>query len=228
MKKLNIFDDRLAKFILCVIVICSMYIVPTLIYSALINVIKHEMLCNVISNVIYTLLLILVFYKELVSEFKLFKSNFKETITKSFKWYFIGLCLMLVFNLILTRFLGGISNNEQTIREYINIYPLYTLISVMIVAPISEELIFRKSIMRTTNNKWIGSIICGLLFGFAHVIDYVYDSPISVLYMLPYAALGFVFAMMDYENKSVYPSILYHSFHNTFSFIAIILMGLLG
>ena len=228
MKKFKIFDERIASAVLCFIVVSSLYIVPSYINIPVSYVIKNADVSSLISNLIYVLLLILIFYKELKREFALFKNSIKKMLSKGFKWYFLGICLLIAINLVLTTKLGGISDNEIGVREYIYNHPLLALMSVMIIAPLSEEIIFRKSVMRTTNNKYIGSIISGVLFGLAHVISYVGADPVKLLYLLPYAALGFVFAMMDYENKNLFPSVAYHSIHNTVSYIIVMALYYFG
>jgi len=227
MKKFNIFDSKFEKIVLCIIVVLSMFIVPSYIGIFLESFIDNIMLCDLLANFLYCSILLIIFYKELKSEFKSFKNRIKESISDSFKWYFVGILIMIVSNFLLIYFLGGISDNEEGVREYISNYPLYAFLSVSVFAPVIEEIVFRKSIMRTTKNKYLGSIISALLFGLAHVVAYIPDSILNILYLVPYAGLGFGFAMMNYENKSIFNSIVYHSIHNTFSFIIIVFNSLL-
>ena len=228
MKKFELFDKRFANIVLCFIIVCSLYFVPSYINIPVSYVIKNEDLSSLISTIIYTILLILVFYKVLKKEFIIFKNNFKKNLSSGFKWYFLGVCLLIIINLILTFKMGGISDNETGVRDYIFKTPFLAAISIIMIAPISEEIIFRKSVMNTTKNKWIGSTISGILFGLAHVISYVAGDFTKLLYLLPYAALGFVFAMMDYENKNTFTSIMYHCFHNSISFFLIISLYYFG
>lgn len=228
MKKFEIFDKRFANIVLCFIVVCSLYFVPSYINIPVSYVIKNDEASSLVSSIIYTLLLIILFNKELRKEFLVFKNNFKKNISSGFKWYFLGICLLIVINLILTYKLGGISDNETGVRDYIYNFPLIAVISIAIIAPISEEIIFRKSVMKTTKNKWIGSTISGLLFGLAHVISYISTDYTKLLYLLPYASLGFVFAMMDYENRNTFTSIIYHCIHNSISYLLIISLYYFG
>lgn len=225
----KIYNDNKFVFniIMCVFVVYSLFVVPSYFAKIIHYVIIDEMLCTVIGDIIYTLLLILLYFKELKKEFIVFKSNFKKNIINGFKWYFVGICFMIAVNLFIAYKIGNISDNETLVREYIFSYPFLSAISVMIIAPISEEIIFRKSIMNASNNKYIGIILCELIFGLAHVIGYI-EGYMDLIYILPYACLGCSFAIMDYENKNVFTSMFFHSFHNTFSFIMIIVASSLG
>lgn len=227
MKKFNLFDSKFEKIVFCIIVVLSMFILPGYIGALLHKIIDNSLVCDLLSNAIYCALLILIFYKELINEFKIFKTKIKENIFSSFKWYFVCILIMLISNYILIITLGGISNNETDVRAYIIENPWFSFLSVVVFAPVIEEIVFRKSITRTTNNKYLGSIIAGLLFGLAHVIAYIPEDIFNILYFIPYAGLGFGFAMMNYENKSVFNSITYHCIHNAFSFFLIVFNSIL-
>ncbi len=228
-KIIKIYNDNKLVFdiVICLLCIISLFVVPSF-FAVLINyVINSEMVSSILSDIIYTILLLLIFKDSLIKEFKIFKKSLKKSLSIGTKYYIIGICFMIAINLVITFKLGAISTNESLVREYIVKYSIYALISVMVIAPLTEELIFRKSIMNTTKNKYIGTIISGLIFGLVHVISYI-ESPIDLVYILPYAALGCSFAYMDYECKSIYPSILFHSFHNTLSFCLVLFASSVG
>lgn len=96
--------------------------------------------------------------------------------------------------------------------------PILSLISISIIAPISEELIFRKSLQPIIKNKWVYVIVSGLLFGGAHLLTNILSGTLRVVdlvYILPYASLGSAFALMDNETKTTFSSIIIHAIHNT-------------
>ena len=91
------------------------------------------------------------------------------------------------------------------------------MIDISILAPLVEEIVFRKTINTIINNKWIGAIISGILFGMAHIMVNLTSNTFNVtdlLYILPYAALGINFYLMDCEVKSTFGSIVIHGMHN--------------
>ena len=76
---------------------------------------------------------------------------------------------MVFFNLIIITFLKDISANETQVRELLYKNPIPTMINIVLLAPILEELIFRKSLAPILKNRWVYVIISGLLFGSAHI-----------------------------------------------------------
>ncbi len=89
------------------------------------------------------------------------------------------------------------------------------LICAGILAPITEEITFRKAFKNVFKSKWIFVMISGLVFGILHVINFDLKTSLEILYILPYGILGASFAYMDYEINSTYPSIFMHMIHNT-------------
>lgn len=162
-----------------------------------------------------TLILYLLYRKELKTEWKRFTSKFGKNMDTAFKYYFIGLFGMMIFNLIINFILklGG-PQNEQNVQSMIDASPWLMLICAGLLAPITEELVFRKAFKNVFTNKWLFVIISGLVFGALHVIGYNLKSPLEILYILPYGILGASFAYMDYELESVFPSISMHMLHN--------------
>ena len=132
---------------------------------------------------------------------------------------------MFFFNIIINFVLklGG-PQNEKNVQSMIHSSPFVMLICAGLFAPIVEELIFRKSFKNVFSNKWVFVIISGLIFGGLHVIDYTFQNPLEILYILPYGILGGTFAYMDYEMNSVFPSITMHMLHNTLLTILSILV----
>jgi membrane protease YdiL (CAAX protease family) len=125
---------------------------------------------------------------------------------------------MIFFNVIIAIFLGGVSSNESQVREMLYNNVFFTMISISIYAPLSEELIFRKSLRPLINNKWIYIIVSGLLFGGAHILtNFIQNTFVltDLIYILPYGCLGAYFALMDYESKTTFSSIVIHALHNT-------------
>ena len=179
------------------------------------------------SNTTYTLLTLfsdicifiigLVLYgKELIKEWKTFKKKPGENFDIAFKYYFIGLAIMIGSNIIINFILKlGNSQNEQAVQGLIKTNPWLMLLFAGLFAPIIEELVFRKSLKNVLKNKYLFIFISGFVFGLLHIIGYNLKTPLELLYIIPYGALGVMFALMDYKINSTYPSIFMHMFHNT-------------
>ena len=133
---------------------------------------------------------------------------------------------MVFFNLIVMILLKNISSNESQVREMLYNNVFLSMISISIIAPISEEIIFRKSIRPLINNRWVYVVVCGLLFGGAHILTNVLSGEFVIsdlIYVLPYACLGGSFALMDYNTKTTFSSIVIHSLHNTITGIMLLI-----
>ena len=78
----------------------------------------------------------------------------------------------------------------------------------------TEEIVFRKCFKKAFPNKWIFIILSALVFGSLHVITTM-TSPLELLYIIPYGALGASFAMMYQKTGTIYTSVAMHMFHNT-------------
>ena len=188
------------------------------------------------SNTTYTLLTLFadiciltialfLYGKELVQEWKTFKKKPGENFDIAFKYYFIGLAIMIGSNILINFILKlGNSQNEQAVQSLIKTAPWLMLIFAGLFAPIIEEIVFRKSLRNVIKNKYIFIFVSGFIFGLLHIIGYNLKTPLELLYIIPYGALGFMFALMDYKVDSTYPSIFMHMFHNiTLTLLSIIL-----
>ena len=134
---------------------------------------------------------------------------------------------MIFFNLLISVFLGGVSSNEEQVREMLFSSPITSLLSISIIAPISEELIFRKSLQPVLKNKWVYIVVSGVLFGMAHLLTNILSGEFvltDLFYLLPYGSLGSAFALMDNETKTVFSSIVIHALHNTATAILLLVL----
>ena len=219
----------ITNLILCLFSLCCIILVPLTLRLLLGKLIEESAYSTLLTNSISFIILFLIYYKDLVLEAKIFKNNFKENIKIAFKYYGIGLLCMIISNAILMILLKNISANETEVREMLHASPIISLISICILAPLTEELIFRKSARPLINNRWIYAIVCGLLFGLAHILINFMSGVFVItdlLYIIPYGSLGFAFALMDYDTNTTFSSIFIHAFHNTLT--AIMLLTMLG
>lgn len=192
--------------------------------------ILYQFICDVAYMGIVFMIYKNTIIKNLKDYFKKFSINFEE----SFKYYFIGLLIMIGSNLIITLFFPQATpGNEETLREYIDNYPLYMIFATIVNAPFIEELIFRKSmkdifLVRYNNKvtKYLYILCSGLLFGSLHVIGQV-SSAYDLLFLIPYCSLGIVFAMLYYKTDNIFSTISVHFLNNFVSVILYLFTGAL-
>lgn len=174
----------------------------------------------------YAPILVLIFWlfsKEFIDDFK----RFKEDIWKNLG--VIGLCYvgMIILNAIVSRIydiigIGGESNNEETITLLLNgDGKLLMIVSVVLMAPICEEFIFRKFIFGVVEERFhwkafIAVIASALVFSFIHVSDLP-----SLKFIFQYIALAVPICLCyHFTNNNVVASIIIHVWNNTISVIA--------
>ena len=107
--------------------------------------------------------------------------------------------------------------NEEVNRQILLSSPISSIISLVLIAPIIEELITRKTLKDVFKNQYVFIIISGLIFGSLHLL--VASSLIELLYIIPYSMLGCAFAKIYYKTDNIWSNITFHSLHN---FLAII------
>lgn len=187
---------------------------------------KKYILYLTCSNIIILCIFIYIYRKTLLKDAKNFFKNFSQNIETSLKYWLIGFIIMIVSNLFITFILNKtIAGNEEEVRNYINIMPILMIINTVIYAPITEELAFRKGIKDVIKNKWIYILTSGLIFGMMHIISYI-NSPIDLIYLIPYGSLGIAFSMLYYKTNNIFSTITMHALHNSLA-VAIYLIGAL-
>lgn len=209
-------SDKIIKAISWVLLICF-YVVINALFGSIINYfdIKNKLFLNlsyIFGDVLITGILIFIYRKDFKDKIKDLKSEEgNKKILLSIKTWLIGLFFMILFNLIISLIVGNIANNEATNRTILNEYSIYSVISMIMLAPICEEIIFRLAISKIFDNKYLYIIFSGLMFGLAHVIG---ETGLQLLYILPYASLGIAFAYIYDKNKNILCTILMHALHN--------------
>lgn len=176
--------------------------------------VKNAIVINFLSSIIIACILILVYRKDLIREWKIYKKDFSKNIDIGFKYWLIGLVCMMISNFIITSLLNiDQATNEKTVQRMISVMPYLLVISAGIIAPINEEIIFRKVFRDNIKNNLIFILISGIIFGYMHVSTATTFA--QFLYIIPYSSLGIAFAVMYSKTNTVFTSMSMHMFHNT-------------
>ena len=174
-----------------------------------------RVILNVIFSFITAIILFLIYYNDFKDDLIKFKSNLIYNLDTGFKCWIIGLIIMMISNLILNFILNaGSANNEQAVQNLLSSSPTIMAINICLFAPFNEEIAFRKTIKDVLKNKWLFVILSFILFGGAHVINSA-ETFVDYLYIIPYGALGGVFAYAFYKTDTIFTSITMHMIHNT-------------
>ncbi|HPF82618.1 MAG TPA: type II CAAX endopeptidase family protein [Bacilli bacterium] len=181
---------------------------------------------SLIVYVILFILVIIIFKKELVNEWKELKSKqFKN------RKFWLNILIFLILDLFLSGLLIYLTSklkldilpqNNSTVKEQMIAVPIIlTIIQGCIFAPVIEEMTFRFSIINKRDNKInlvIAFIISIVLFDCIHIVrieEFFY-------YLLP----SLILTSFYVKYKNVFASIILHSIINIVGYIALII-GLL-
>ena len=138
--------EKIISFLIICIFIVVMFVLPRFNYFS-----------KIPSNFVYCFILVYVIilcYKYLLNDFKIFIKNFKTYFPFVIKRYLIMLGLMLIVAIpIVVIKQGVVSNNQEVINTMFKKVPLITLLLSCFYAPLVEESIFRLSLSKLINNS---------------------------------------------------------------------------
>lgn len=190
----------------------------------------NKIIYLLIEAIFMLFIMILIYYKEIKSEFKDFKENFLKYFNEYKGYWPTMLFLMIIANIFVSFFTTDISNNEETIRTILHSgIPgfVYTSITCTLIAPLMEELVFRKSIKKIIPQKYLFILTSGLFFGSMHVIGQT-EHLIEYLHIISYSIPGFVLATAYQKSNNIFVSTSIHFCHNTFLLIGQIILMIGG
>ncbi|MFD2130471.1 CPBP family intramembrane glutamic endopeptidase [Pseudogracilibacillus auburnensis] len=170
---------------------------------------------NIICFIIGVIIVLIIMKKDIKDE----KNAHPLSGGKIFGWSVLGVFLAWVAQIIAVKIemdILGIdpnSANTEVIVELTKLNPIFILIPA-ILAPIFEELIFRKILFGTLHKKlhffW-AALISSLIFGVLHM---------DLLHILIYVTMGFVFAYLYVKTKRIIVPIIVHMSLNTITVLA--------
>lgn len=220
MEKLKNIGKRIGVFL---IAIAIYLLVPQLVGSVFYyRVGLPETVSVYIGNIVAAVVFIVMYYKMFKEKIKEYFKNFKSNLKLSLKYWGIGLLIMYIANFILSYivFAGEIAANEALNRELLKSYPIIGFVCLTLVAPIIEEMIFRFELRKLVGNTKYFPLITAIVFGLPHALVGI-TSPLELLYVIPYGALGYVFGLLYNKTDNIIFSTMCHIIHNLMCFIII-------
>ena len=154
----------------------------------------------------------LIYYHQYLKDKWLdFKLNFKKYAKIAFKDWFTGLIIMYTTNIIIMRIIGTTGQNEEAVQNIIHYTPLIAFTLTTLFAPFIEEMIFRKTLQDCFHNQTLFMLSSGFIFGLIHVLG---GTTLEYLLIIPYGALGVMFAHTLNKTNNIYATIMVHAIHN--------------
>lgn len=220
------FKKKILPIIMFIVLLFGMAIFPYI--PMILFKIPYENF-NMTMKILYTffcdlgfMIIIFLIYKDkIINDFKKYIKKFSANFELSFKYYFIGVIIMIASNLVITLFFkDAIAGNEEAVRSLIDQVPLYMLFSVSLYAPFVEELIFRHSIKNcifcygnTKLTRYIYVFVSGFIFAFLHIFGQA-TRALDYIYLIPYMSLGVAFSLLYSKTNNIFSSISMHMLHN--------------
>lgn len=174
--------------------------------------INYKILLMILCDLLLMLILYLIFHKDINNDIKDYKNNFQSYFSFGLRWWMIGITIMFISNLVISYFVPSGATNEILVEQAINKLPWYMFFSSVIYAPFVEEIVFRKNVREMFPNDFIYVLISSLLFGFIHIISAT--TKLELLFIVPYGALGAIFAYIYTKTKNIFVPITFHMIHN--------------
>lgn len=183
------------------------------------------------SNLVAAGISIFLYRKELVKQFKKLKNSKKDkliiTLDTSFRYWLIGLVVMIISNIIIGKLGIGSASNDVSVISMLESSPILAGISVIFLAPFIEEMVFRMAFKDIFDKKWLFVLISGIIFGSLHVIGSA-STIYEYLYLIPYCSLGIAFSYIYQYSENIYISFLIHILHNSLTaFYTFLLAGVI-
>lgn len=217
---------NLGIFISWVILYLFLNIIGTMFIAGIFNTQDDNkiLIINICLQTLFMVIMVLIYRKEISKDFKKIK---KDDLITGIR-YLVFFTLISLFISLITSFLGSnISENEAANRSFLNTMIFPALFSFLIVAPITEELLFRFSLKKVFTNKWIFIVISGILFGIPHMAIQGITDLASGLQLLNYSIMGSALALIYSETKNIWIPIITHSLNNLLA-VLLILLGSIG
>lgn len=171
-------------------------------------------------NILVAAIFLYAYKNDIKKQWIDFKKNYKKYFKENIKYWLFALAIMYASNLVIAiikyQTTGNISTaeNEEVIRQTLSYAPIYTFIAASFLAPIIEEMTFRFSLRKVFKNDILFVIVSSLIFGGLHVLT-ENVSTLDLLYLIPYCAPGFAFAIILVKTKNIFSTMSLHLLHNT-------------
>ena len=113
---------------------------------------------------------------------------------------------------------------------------ILSIITMVIIGPFIEEMLFRKGLKNGFKKKQQFLIISSLLFGLGHVLISLDLSSLdafiaclpNLLYIIPYSGMGYLLAKSYYETYNIFTSTTTHTLHNAFVVTLVLTSQIIG
>lgn len=179
----------------------------------------------IVTYIFYCLVLSLVCFLS-IKRFRKLNINPKNIIGEfpsRYRWFILAsvVCFVILFSIgslllsyyflvsvsptVAESYLNSLTEDANAVSNFPIFYRLIELFSLIVVAPITEEFIFRGILLHRWCSKWgivPGILISSILFGFLH------PNPIGL------SVFGLVMALLYIKSRTLFIPVIAHAFNN--------------
>lgn len=226
-KNINIKELIKGLFIICTYFILTFIFQIPFIFLYSLKIINEEFL-YIFVYLSLAIAFILYNKKDLIKEYKDFKKNYKSILKITFNYWIKGMLVMIISTIIINMIkIPSNTTNQESNITMLKTMPIAEILIAVLFAPITEELVFRKSFKNFTTNPHIYAFTTGLIFAAIHLVSSInsLNDIIMILHIIPYSAVGIAFGYAYKKTNNIYGTITLHSIHNAIALLEIILLG---
>ena len=195
------------------LIIFSSYIT---INALILTLSTNPMVHKFIADIPMFFILLYLFRKILINDIKIFKDNLKKYIPFTL-FGFVLIFVLMFFSSALEFNIDGVSMgaspNQEIAASAFSQMPLLGAFAIIIIAPLLEELIFRRSVKILVKNKFLYFFLSAFLFGMAHLLI-GFTFPASFIFIIPYFIGGLGWAIMYHKSNNIWCAIIPHLLSN--------------
>jgi uncharacterized protein len=135
---------------------------------------------------------------------------------------------LILTNVLQWAGIGSKPGNQEILQNLSMQWPLLTIVFAVLLAPIFEELLFRKILfarLAQANHIVLAYFISGLLFALMHEPSPINGFADWLSKLLLYGGMGAAFAWVYRKTGKLWPAILAHAANNVLGMSALMLMA---
>lgn len=180
-------------------------------------------LCKSFTSIISNLIIIIIYIVIKKEDFKKdFKNIHKTHYIRNIILFIILFSISEIALYFLPKIFGVMVTNQAIVTEKFKANILISSIESIIIAPIYEEILFRKNFKKAFGHKWTFVIITGIIFGSIHLLSI--SSLIELVYAPIYIGLGIWLSYIYYSDDNILVSMKYHMLNNLLSIVFLLII----
>lgn len=143
----------------------------------------------------------------------------KKEAKKIFKEILMYMPYCVITCVVISALIKGSPSNQVAVEESLGNLIILACIEIALIAPVTEEVIFRFLLYKIIKNKYLYIIIATFVFAGLHVIN----DPNPLYYIWAYIPDAFYFTWRYYKTKDILVTISLHSLGNIIALFSILL-----